>query len=379
MQNANSINFSVVDKYNIGLVGAAYEAYCRKCVAESQQASLFPHPERCDYFIQCDVSKDKTLAYEKACPPTLFFDSELRICGFGAEKCNAICNNGDKFKAVGYCNKYYECANSKFDTTLKSCADKEAFSADTSTCVPDANCPPVINVLLDCSNFTLDTNPQVYFHNGVRQSCASGLIFNLTTCSCQLAIAPTVTPVCTLFDLPMLADFDEKSAGRSVLNNGAVISNGAAYFKNASIVLPAFILNDFGEDIQITVDCLFENPTKSEIPVLNNGNCDLAPTVSFMVKDAMTSNPILEATIKVQNVLQAVTLQATIAPNTWSSFKLTKKGDDITLWKNDKLVDQKTEAGAFEYIDAAMVLGKATQKGSFEGYLKNLRVTKCPA
>ncbi|XP_014770001.1 uncharacterized protein LOC106869022 [Octopus bimaculoides] len=170
----------------------------------------------------------------------------------------------------------------------------------------------------------------------------------------------------------MLTDFAELSGGRSVLNNGAVIQNGAAYFKGASLVLPAFILNDFGDKIQIDVDVMYENPTKNEIPVLNNANCDLESTISLTLKDALTSNCYLEASIKVENVPQQVKITTPVSPNVWNSFTFSKKGDNIILLKNAVVAGQVTQAGYFEFQDSAMVAGKAPQKTPFQGYMKNV-------
>lgn len=66
-----------------------YSAYCEECVKNSEQSSIFPHPERCDYYIQCVINKVNSLAYEKPCPDTLFFDPKLKLCTQDITKCNA--------------------------------------------------------------------------------------------------------------------------------------------------------------------------------------------------------------------------------------------------------------------------------------------------
>ncbi|XP_014770005.1 protein PIF [Octopus bimaculoides] len=131
---------------SVGLAGAlvSYEAYCKACVKESQQASLFPHPNRCDQYIQCDVSGNVTRAYLRACPPSTFFNMTLRICALQVAHCNETCKSGSRFKAIGSCNNYYECVNGKFDSTQKSCPDQFAVDPDTGACVADASCPPRI-------------------------------------------------------------------------------------------------------------------------------------------------------------------------------------------------------------------------------------------
>lgn len=122
-------------------------------------------------------------------------------------------------------------------------------------------------------------------------------------------------PVCTLFDVPLLTDIAEKTVGRAILNNG-VINDGTGFFwKDAYLVLPAFIMNDFQDRIQIDLDFMYRNPKSDEIAVLSNANCNLAPTVSFILKDALSTDCYLEVTMKLQNVSDVIRFKAPVVSN----------------------------------------------------------------
>ncbi|XP_014775727.1 uncharacterized protein LOC106873034 isoform X1 [Octopus bimaculoides] len=67
--------------------------YCRKSMNDNSTSGIFPHPERCDAYIQCVPRDDGPFAHEKICPSRLYFDPHLLTCNW---KSCVLCEKGCK-------------------------------------------------------------------------------------------------------------------------------------------------------------------------------------------------------------------------------------------------------------------------------------------
>ncbi|GAB1603945.1 uncharacterized protein LOC115219132 [Argonauta hians] len=332
-----------------GLAGAQdFVSYCSKCSPESESSGMYPHPNRCDQFIHC-YRTTKLNAVVKSCIDGTLFDEKLKVCQHAQKAaCSAKCTTGETFKSFGSCSNYYECVNGLFSKSVKSCAVGQSFNEKTSSCVPDNSCP--VNQKVDCTGFRLGAFPGEYYMGSKKMMCAANFAFNMTLCSCVEVMSPLLQKVCTLIDAPMTSDFNNLKVSRAILSRGAKIQNGAAYFDgSAHVVIPAFGNNDFGNKIQIDIDFYLDTPNNgvNSVPVLNNGNCDLVPTLSIELSQLQTSTPVLRAAMKLKGVQQLITLETDILPKQWVSITFKKNGQKLSLWKDNTIAAETDVAGCF--------------------------------
>ncbi|GAB1603943.1 hypothetical protein Ahia01_000675600 [Argonauta hians] len=71
----------------VSLVSAASSSsslskYCLKSMNDSSTSGIFPHPTRCDAYIQCVPRRNGPYAHEKICPSQLYFDTRLLTCNW---------------------------------------------------------------------------------------------------------------------------------------------------------------------------------------------------------------------------------------------------------------------------------------------------------
>lgn len=359
--------------------------YCEECLRKSATSGMYPHPNRCDAFVQCDVLEKTFRAYVKMCPPGLFYDERIGTCNWESQvPCNKDCKTSTAIKDAFTCNGFFECKNGQRNSNKMFCPNQQRFDETQSKCIPDPKCPPPKKPLQCFPNFKLHpSDPSKFFQAAgkgwIEQRCAVGTGFNMTTCTCSNALNVNNKQVCKLVNLPMTQNLVEQAHNWYINFKDVYIVNNAAEFKpNSYLIVPVVTNNDFHDQISITISFKLGNVQQNTVAVLGNSECKIVPTFGIHVRNPNTNSPQVVGQFIMEGTTTPVDISATMIPNAWTTVKLVKKGDTVSMWVNNNLVGQKTLRGFIKKQDCALTLGQSFGMGNFTGFMKNVEINKCP-
>ncbi|XP_064612656.1 protein PIF-like [Liolophura sinensis] len=354
------------------------------------------HPTDCNRYSQCfPIGPGQWRAVIRSCPAGLFWDQSKLTCNraravsCGQDRCLGQVLGRERYSDS--CRGYWTCKDGHTDD-LDWCGPFQSYNEDTDDCDDDRSCDDdddedeTIHESVPCHLEEHETDDDKYYEYEWGQkrtrSCAPGTAFNWGSCGCGTIIDGHGAGCRPELYLPFDGDFQDKSGGNWVDNQGCytryvagAVGGQAAYFNgNCKLIVPRFSGHDFGHRVVIRLRYKEDDDdVQTRLQALvSNSDCSKVPSIVVAYDDEFSGT---KGILRTGSQGEYVTYNQQ-RRGEWKEVEFEYDGQKVVLRTNGQ-TDGMVASGNIRAVQAGLHIGDGSGLANFKGYIDELKVYLC--